>query len=191
MLNFLSKYINWPYRWGTYGLPCIVRKKLNYCSLDELCKTALQALTHQTRRADDFARAMLEAAQWRLIDEERFRRWFTAYVNQHQEDLLKTLVSEEENEDLQKALRLCRMFVSALALAKEDHDRLAVPPSINSSPAPPCSGPRRKQEYSGSSTVKKGPLVTPSKVMKKRKEPTKTRQSSSKHASVESAPESD
>ena len=106
---------------------------------------------------EDFAKAALEASRRGLIDESEFRRWFTTYVNERQDDLVKILDGDDD------VLRLCRVLVSALAFAKADYDSRHSPAPSNGPPTPPSSSSLKRRKDSETNGPKQVPSQSPLK----------------------------
>lgn len=142
----------------------------------------LRTLRSQTRKIEDFAKAALEVSERGLINEERFRRWFTAYIHQRHDELLERLVGDSDE------MKFCRLLVSALALAKEDYDRRDpvtpsnVPPALSGSSSRKRQGDLETESTTGTGSHKSSNMNnTSDSAAKKRRY----------NASVEDAPESD
>jgi hypothetical protein len=108
---------------------------LIYFSLDELCTGVLESLRIQAPCPDDFLLAAIEASRLKLIEEKRFRTWFTSYIRKRHEDLLKPFDVDDN------AARLCSILVSSVALSHPDVEVAVKPPSVSPQDALPATPP--------------------------------------------------
>jgi hypothetical protein len=116
--------------------------RLNSChaSLDELCVITLNNLRIHTRIPNDFLLAALEASRQKLIEEGRFRSWFTSYVRKRHEELLRPFDVDDN------AARICSILISAVALSEPEQVAKAVPISTSIPFTPPSLAPGRKRQ---------------------------------------------
>jgi hypothetical protein len=110
--------------------------------LDDLCTITLRNIRIQTREPQEFFKATLESLQWGLIENEEFRNWFTGSVTQRKDELLKVCIGGSDE------VRLCRVFISALAHAKDDYARRSLLTPTKLPATPSSSSLRSGQEDS-------------------------------------------
>lgn len=116
---------------------------------------------------DDFIEVAICAQGGGLIEGEPFRRWFATYVNHHHGELLQSqaFASKILNGGAD-ALKLCAIFISAVSLAKEDHDQQLSPQKQNDERqnsawsfgrpvTPPSSSPMKGRDDLGSNPRKR------------------------------------
>ena len=126
-----------PLRAVDYSLHVLTRQH----RLDDLCDATLTRLRTAIRTPDDFLRASIQASRFNIIEDPKFRKWFTSFVCQSRDSLLKAL--DVDND----AARLCSILISALALEKDETNASSTTPARFRSlqdqlapPTPPASG---------------------------------------------------
>jgi hypothetical protein len=117
--------------------------------LENLCTTAFDILRSKSQQIDDFTKIALEASQWGLINEQRFRHWFITYVSQRRDELLGILTGDDD------ATRFCKILVSALALTKDDCDERDPSTPQNMFPTPPISASQKRRSDLGVNSRKR------------------------------------